>query len=143
MLENARLIVNGGNCTITAGAVLFVDDNATLSFGRNIHVIGTVRILAYTDIEIGDDCIIGWETQIMSGDGHPMYRGGEWINQPKPIKIGERVWIGSRATILKGVTVGSGSVVGAGAVVTKDVPEHCVVAGNPARVIAKDVTWRL
>lgn len=42
--------------------------------------------------------------------------------------------IGSNATILCGVTIGSGAVVGAGAVVTKDVPDHVVVAGVPARV---------
>ncbi len=43
--------------------------------------------------------------------------------------------IGSNATILAGITIGQGALVGAGAVVTKDVPDHAVVAGNPARVI--------
>lgn len=43
--------------------------------------------------------------------------------------------IGSNATILPGVTIGEWSLVGAGAVVTKDVPPHAVVAGNPATVL--------
>ena len=43
--------------------------------------------------------------------------------------------IGSSATILCGVTIGEGALVGAGSVVTKDVPAHAIVAGNPARVI--------
>jgi len=43
--------------------------------------------------------------------------------------------IGSGATILSNVTVGEGAIVGAGSVVTKDVPAHAIVAGNPARLL--------
>ena len=53
----------------------------------------------------------------------------------KPVVIGDDVWIGANAVILPGVTIGRHVVVAAGAVVTKDVPDYCVVAGVPARVI--------
>ncbi len=53
----------------------------------------------------------------------------------QPVTIGDDVWVGANAVILPGVTVGSHSVVAAGAVVTKDVPEHTLVAGVPAKVI--------
>lgn len=43
--------------------------------------------------------------------------------------------IGSNATVVAGTVVGSGSLVGAGSVVTRDVPDRCIVAGVPARVI--------
>ena len=43
--------------------------------------------------------------------------------------------IGSGSTILCGVTIGEGALVGAGSVVTKDVPPHTTVAGNPARIL--------
>ncbi len=53
----------------------------------------------------------------------------------KPVVIGDDVWIGANAVILPGVTIGRHVVVAAGAVVTKDVPENCLVAGVPAKVI--------
>ena len=56
---------------------------------------------------------------------------------PRPITIGDDVWIGMRAIILSGVTIGSGAVVGAGAVVCEDVPPMTIVAGNPARVVRR------
>ena len=58
--------------------------------------------------------------------------------EPKPIVLGEKCWIGMNAVILPGVTLGPGTVVGAGSVVTKSFPEgHCVIAGNPAKLLRK------
>lgn len=53
----------------------------------------------------------------------------------KPVTVGEDVWIGGNCTILPGVTIGNNVVVAAGAVVTKDVPDNCVVAGVPAKIL--------
>ena len=52
-----------------------------------------------------------------------------------PIRIEDGAWIGVGAIILANVTVGTKSIVGAGSVVTRDVPPHSIVAGNPAKVI--------
>lgn len=53
----------------------------------------------------------------------------------KPVIIGDDVWIGANAVILPGVTIGRHCVVAAGAVVTKDVPDHSVVGGVPAKIL--------
>jgi putative colanic acid biosynthesis acetyltransferase WcaF len=50
----------------------------------------------------------------------------------KPITIGKNSFIGARAMILPGVIIGDQAIVGAMSVVSRDVPDHQIVAGNPA-----------
>lgn len=49
--------------------------------------------------------------------------------------IGDNVSIGANATIIGDITIGNNVIIGAGSVVVKDVPDNCVVAGNPAKII--------
>lgn len=53
--------------------------------------------------------------------------------------IGDNCVIGINSIILPGVNIGSHVVIGAGAVVTKDIPSHCIVAGNPAKIIREGI----
>lgn len=53
-------------------------------------------------------------------------------------RIGDRVWIGPGAILTGAITIGDGATIAAGAVVSRDVPAHSLVAGNPGRVIAQD-----
>lgn len=51
------------------------------------------------------------------------------------VTIGDYSFIGAGAIILPGVQIGKNAIVGAGSVVTKDIPDNCVVAGNPSRFV--------
>ena len=51
--------------------------------------------------------------------------------------IGDNCTLGAKSTIIGGVTIGNNVVVGANAVVTHDVPDNCVVAGVPAKIIKR------
>lgn len=51
--------------------------------------------------------------------------------------IGNNVTVGAHVVIIGAITIGDQVTIGAGSVVVKDVPSHCVVAGNPARVIKR------
>lgn len=59
----------------------------------------------------------------------------DWKVEPTRVKRGAS--IGSNATVICGVTIGEGAVIGAGAVVTRDVADHAIVAGVPARFIGE------
>jgi acetyltransferase-like isoleucine patch superfamily enzyme len=57
-------------------------------------------------------------------------------------RIGSHCFIGAGSLVLPGVTIGDHVIVAAGAVVTRDVPSHSIVAGNPAKVIRSDIATR-
>jgi acetyltransferase-like isoleucine patch superfamily enzyme len=89
-------------------------------------------------IQIGSRTMIGPNCSFYAATHplHPRVRNGtKGPEFGKPITIGEDCWLGGNVIILPGVTLGNGVVVGAGSVVAKDVPDHHVVAGNPARIL--------
>lgn len=56
-----------------------------------------------------------------------------------PVCIGSNVWIGRNVCVMPGVKIGDGVIIGANSVVTHDVPNRCVAAGVPAKVIKEIV----
>lgn len=89
-------------------------------------------------ISIGDDVKItrgvtilthGYDWSVLKGINDTV------IGSCGEVTIGNNVFIGMNAMILKGVHIGNNVVIGANSLVNKDVPDNCVVAGNPARVI--------
>jgi acetyltransferase-like isoleucine patch superfamily enzyme len=125
-----RLLMYGDpvRCDLDAheGGTLEIGDRVFLNYGCSIS--------AHTLVRIGDGCLIGQYTIVMDCDHHDP-EGSEGHGSPRPIVIGDRVWMGARVTVLKGVTIGTGSVIGAGSVVTRDIPPGVLAAGAPARVI--------
>ncbi|MBQ9861541.1 MAG: acyltransferase [Clostridia bacterium] len=89
-------------------------------------------------LEIGDDVQIPFGVSILThGYDWSVLKGayGEVLGSAGKVKIGNNVFIGSRSTILKGVTIGNNVIIGACSLVNKDIPDNCVAAGNPCRVI--------
>ncbi len=136
MDDNSKIIVNGSfNFFYGCDIVLF--KNATLTLG-NSFINSDAKIRCHKSITIGDDCAISHDFTIMDSNAH--YLDGD--NKTKPVVIKDHVWIGTRVTILSGVTVGDGAVIAAGSIVTKDVPAHSLVGGNPAKVLKENVEWK-
>lgn len=117
--------------------ICFKDAKLTLKGG---FINSDVKIRCFESITIGEGAKIAHDVTIMDGDGHTVEYEG-YIGK-KPIVIGNHVWIGTKSIILKGVTIGEGAIVAAGSVVTRDVPAHSIVAGNPAKVLKENISWR-
>jgi len=112
--------------------------DALISIGSNSFLNGT-RFGCQKKIVIGDYAILG-DARILDTDFHSIYPD-RWSNdaivRSEPITIGKNVWVAAAAAILKGVKIGDNSVVGFGSIVTEDVPNNCVVVGNPAKVVKR------
>lgn len=100
--------------------------------GRGSHIV------AHHSIEIGDDVFTGPYVYIT--DQNHSYEdpdtpiGRQWpVNTA--VSIGSGTWLGTGAVILPGSVIGRNVVVGAGSVVRGQIPDLCVVAGVPARIV--------
>ena len=112
------------------------DCGKNIKIGKNVFINACCKFQDQGGIEIGNGVLIGHNVTLatLNHDERPNHRQCIY---PKPIKIGDNVWIGSNATILQGVIIGDGAIVGANAVVTKNVPKNTIVAGIPAKIIRK------
>lgn len=84
-------------------------------------------------IEIGNNVTFSIRVTVLAHDASTKKSLG--YTKIGRVAIGDNVFVGANATILPNVSIGNNSVIGANSVVSKNVPENCVVAGNPARVI--------
>ena len=83
---------------------------------------------------IEDDVRIAPQCKLIT-ENHDFAPDERHIQHNAPIHIKRNAWLGAGAIILPGVTIGENAIVAAGAVVTKDVPDNCIVGGNPANII--------
>ena len=136
-----RLIVEG-TAWVGRGSRLDVGPGATLSLGPAVSVSPDVLIVSTTSVTIGEGSAIGWGSQILDSDFHALSIEGVERESQKAIIVGERVWIGSRVTILKGAQIADGSVVASGTIVSGSFQEtNVLIAGSPARIVRRNVTW--
>lgn len=113
-----------------------------VKIGKNCHISPYVLIdLLHPElIVIEDNVTISSNSMIFA---HVNPSANEFLKKHgyprtiKPVTIKNGAVISVGCIVIAGVTIGENSVVGAGSVVTQDVPDYCVVVGNPARVVKK------
>jgi UDP-2-acetamido-3-amino-2,3-dideoxy-glucuronate N-acetyltransferase len=128
--ENVRI---GKNCIFGKG--VYVDSDVTI--GDNVKIQNNVSV--YVGVTIEDGVFVGPHV-CFTNDKVPravnpdmsLKSAHDWTVTKTLVKAGAA--LGANSTIVCGVTVGQWAMVASGAVVTKDVPDHALVMGNPARL---------
>lgn len=136
------------NSHVINSKVIIGDNNRFSGWGNG----EITNVNSNSIIQIGNDCMFANGVMLYNTDGHPIYEynqetqiKGRCLNTVNPMKltIGNHVWIGKDALILKNVNIPNDCIIGRSSVVaTKNfTKEHCVIAGNPAKVVKENVTW--
>ena len=118
--------VIGRNCNIGS----YVEIQSDVRIGNNVVISSHSFMCSLVTIE--DDVFIGHGVMTINDVHPPSFRRTGTKDNWKRTLIKKGAVIGSNATLFP-VVIGENAVVGAGAVVTEDVPDGCVVVGNPVR----------
>jgi UDP-2-acetamido-3-amino-2,3-dideoxy-glucuronate N-acetyltransferase len=122
VLAGARI---GADCNICDG--VFIEDRVTV--GDRVTVKCGVQL--WNGVQLSDDVFVGPNATFTND---PFPRSRRWHEDDARTVVHAGASIGANATILPGLEIGQGAMIGAGAVVTRSVPPHAIVTGNPARI---------
>lgn len=121
--ENAKI---GSNCIISKN--VYIDSD--VSIGSGVKIQNNVNV--YHGVTVEDDVFLG-PSMTFTNDMFPRAFSTNWKVTDTLVKKGAS--IGANATIVCGSTIGEYATIGSGSVVTKDVPAHALMVGNPAHQI--------
>ena len=156
VLRHCRFEIHGsGNTVIIGDNCRFSGLRIFISVGKNKVEIGKSTFVFADkkqrtmfnaceggEITIGDNCLFSNSIELHTTDYHKILEDGRYTNPPKNIHIGSHCWIGLQCLILKGTSIADNVIVGARSLLNKEFPEsNAVIAGNPAGIVKRDVTW--
>ncbi len=128
---------------IAAGQPLLSDPVVRIGdrclIGRFSHIVGHWSIDIGDDIQTGPYVYITDQNHTYLDPDQPI--GSQWPVEAS-VRIGSGSWLGAHVVILPGATIGGHVVVAAGSVVRGEIPDRCVVAGVPAKVVKRWVEGR-
>lgn len=135
-------LIFSGPFSIGRGCRIDIGEDAIVNIGVGGFINPFTKLIIHNKLDIGDNCFISWDCQFLDEDFHKVSYEGKKESQSNEIAICDNVWIGCGVSVFKGSYVSKGSVVAANSVVRGSFKEENVlIAGNPARIIKRNVHW--
>lgn len=141
-IEIGNRVVIGANCLLQPiTSYLQQHFSPRLIVGDDCYIGPDCQFHCVDRIELGRGCVLS-DQVYLSDVGHGMDpRAGlimdQAVHSKGPVVLADHCFLGFGVVVLSGVYIGTHSIVGARSVVTRSVPAYTMVAGNPARVIAR------
>ena len=142
--RNSGELVLKGKCCIAKGSYVLAD-HSKICIGEHFHGGANLKVISRSSVIIGSDCLTAWDCTIMDSDGHDILENERVLNAPRPIVIGEHVWMGVGCSILKGAVVPDNTVLGSNTVVTKTLPDSnaaYITKNGETIAVRHNVTWK-
>ena len=122
------------------GFSIIMQKSRGVNIGKNCHFSPYVQIdLIYPQlVNIGDNVTIGSNSMIFAHTNptaNLFLKNGDYPRKVEPVTIKSGAVLTPGSIILSGITIGENSIISPGSVVTQNVPDYCIVVGNPARVV--------
>lgn len=147
-LESRLLIEDGGKMVIgprpyfvSYGADIEVFKNALLEIEGGIGANIGLTIVCGNKISIGRDTGCGRNVTVRDNNGgHAISIRG--YKNSLPVTIKNHVWLTESCTVMPGSVIEAGAIISARSVVSGHIPGSCIVSGDPAQVVEKNIYWK-
>lgn len=151
-MQSSDTRIRIGESTVVEAELLVFRHGGEIEIGSWCYIGVGARVWSGASIRIGNRVLIAHNVNIIDNRTHPLTPKARHdhftaifsTGHPSAIALGDSpvvieddAWVAAGATVLRGLRVGKGAIVAAGAVVTNDVPDYCIVAGNPASVVRR------
>lgn len=151
LVANEAVCEVGANCKFKKTGLVNVLDNAEFyigdgsTFENNYHM----SIQEGTTCRFGNDCMASNDLIVRTNDGHTIFDNEKKANvntvpeirSKRQIILGKHVWVGQRCALLYNTKIGDNTIVGMGSVVKGNFDGNCMIAGVPAKIIKRNISW--
>jgi acetyltransferase-like isoleucine patch superfamily enzyme len=117
---------------LLSDAIVSIGDRCLI--GRGSSIVGHWSVVIEDDVFTGPNVYVTDQNHAWADPSVPI---GRQAAPEAAVRVGAGSWLGTGVVVLPGVTIGRHVAGGAGSVVTRDLPDHCVAAGTPARVVGE------